>query len=78
MTTELPATPTLTIPAPSKESDPAAITPDDASLVVFPTAKTDRRGFVAAVDADIIILPAEKPTLAMPAPSNERVRASRV
>ena len=38
ITTLLPLIPTLTAPAPSKLNDPAAITPDDTLVVVFPTA----------------------------------------
>jgi hypothetical protein len=65
--------PTETIPAPSNESEPAAFTPEDTDEVVLPTAKSDRSGFVAAVEAEITRAPApaavvEYPTETIPAP----------
>jgi hypothetical protein len=38
ITTLEPDTPTLMMPAPSNDSDPASIAPDEADVVVFPTA----------------------------------------
>lgn len=66
-------TPTETMPAPSKETEPAAITPLDTDDVVFPTANILRSGFVAAVDADITRIPdpaavVDTPTETIPAP----------
>jgi hypothetical protein len=63
--------PTETIPAPSNEREPAAITPLDTDDVVLPTANTLMSGFVAAVEADITIELFDMPTETMPAPSNE-------
>ncbi len=70
ITTLLPLIPTLTAPAPSKLSDPAAITPELADVVVLPTAKMLSPAAVcAAVDAEMTTLDPEMPIETMPAPS---------
>lgn len=73
ITTLLFDTPTETAPAPSNDTEPAAMTPDETEEVVLPTAKMERSGFVAAVDADTTRMPAaapvvDTPTETIPAP----------
>lgn len=80
MTTELPLIPTETIPAPSNDREPAWLRPELTLVVVLPTAKRDRSGFVAAVEADMTIAPApaavvEYPTETMPAPDSDTLES---
>jgi hypothetical protein len=64
------------MPAPSKDKEPAWFRPDETLVVVLPTAKSDKRGFVAAVEAEITRAPApapvvEYPTETIPAPETD-------
>lgn len=79
ITTLDPLMPTEAAPAPSNDSEPAAITPEDVEVVVLPTAYSDSVGAVCAavVAPDMTTTPApaavvENPTDTPPSPSKLR------